>query len=274
MTPIFKSFLVRARLQARAGRPCHEWRADDTGVSPVHAVVFTLQCWFIAVLIVITGVISLPAQTLPTEPATVPATLPATLPVVSSTIGPAIIPATVPSTIPATAPATNPTTEPARVPIRPEILPTDYAVLTSRSIFMKGRVPTPVIISTDPFASAPTTAPARSREDSIVFNGVTEADGSIVAFLEDTSAGKVTIYRAGDAIALGKIVSITLDGLDYQAGDKTVHVLIGQTLSGGEALPVNSRPSTSGSPGGSTGGPMDILEKLRQKRLRELGQGR
>ena len=176
------------------------------------------------------------------------------------------MPATLPSTLPTTGPTTqSATTQPASRPsARRETLPSAYAVLTTRSIFMKGRVPERLeTITSDPFANS-TTQPARKGEDMIVFNGVTDVDGTLAAFIEDTGQGKVSIYRQGDSIAQGKIVGISLDALEYQRSDgQTVKVSIGQTLSGGEAQPLSER-STTPATGGSSD-TMSILERMRRQ---------
>ncbi len=186
-------------------------------------------------------------------------TLPTTVPVEM----PATLPATLPTTSPTTQASTQPTTRPIGRSSR-EILPPDYAVFTTRSIFMKGRVPTPVNITTDIFGPSTGTTQPRKSEDMIVFNGVTDVDGDVAAFIEDTSTGKVSTYKTGDSIAQGKILNITLDSLEYQGADgRSVRVLIGQTLTGGEAVPLSERAAPPGS--SSPGDPNSVLEKMKRK---------
>ncbi len=211
------------------------------------------------------------AQELPaTAPTTAAATATvATAPTVLSTTSVTTAPATAPATSAVVVSATLPATAPATTRAdRVDVFFRDFSVLTTRSIFMKTRV-TQAVTNPAGMAGATSQPATMRKEDAVVFNGVTEVDGEWVAFMEDTGAGKVSVVRTGDAIALGKIVEITLDGLQYQRADgQKLHIAIGQTLAGGEALPVSARPVNTGSTGG-TGGALDILERLRQKRLQQ-----
>jgi hypothetical protein len=113
-------------------------------------------------------------------------------------------------------------------------------------------------------------------EASLVFSGATLTEREIVALIEDTSAGKIKTVRVGDALASGKVGALTLITLAYDAGGKVTEVKIGQNLDGvAVTMPttqaVDSSSATS-SPGLS-GGANEMLEKLKQKRLRELGGG-
>ena len=151
----------------------------------------------------------------------------------------------------------------------------DYLVLTNRSIFKKG------MQTVDPFA--PTTPPSPPppsiytvQESALEFNGATRADENRAAFFENTSTHEVLTRHAGDFIARGKIVAITLDSIDYQVNGRTTTILLGQTLDGEDGPSMASAPSISMSstqPAGVFTGPQAaMLEQLRQKRLKELGQ--
>jgi hypothetical protein len=221
-----------------------------------------------------------------------PATLPATQPTTIATTEPSTMPATLPATLPSAAasvrtPASVPTTGPAG---RSKTLPKDYAVLTTRSIFMKGRVPTP--IPGGGVTAPPTTQISAGRpEHKIVFVGVTETDGTASAMFEDTGAGKIISCKRNDPIASGKVTEITLDTITYTADGKGSKILVGQTLDAGDGPPVSARativdngngPPTTGptaggsgvssSGGGSGASENDVLERLKAKRRQELGQ--
>jgi hypothetical protein len=151
----------------------------------------------------------------------------------------------------------------------------NYLVLTQRSIFKKGAQ------DVDPFAdtSAPVTPPPiihTVAESSLEFNGATRADNNRAAFFENTSTHEVLMRHAGDALARGKILNITLDSIDYLADGRTSTIMIGQTLDGSAGPGLASAPSLSLSstqPTANFTGPnADVLERLRQKRLKELGQ--
>ena len=175
----------------------------------------------------------------------------------------------------------------------------EFAVLNVRSIFYKGHfVPAPLNgpgagPSPTELTTQPTTAP--TPESEVVLDGVTHSDDQIVAFLENRSDQKVSLVHVGDAISHGHITDITLDELDYQSGDKLVHVKVGQNLDGVTASappttqplagsggppsspgggPTGAAPAPPGGPGGPPqsvpGVSNDLLERLRQRRLREL----
>jgi hypothetical protein len=238
--------------------------------------------------------------TLPTTEAVAtesPTTAPATTQL--ATTGPATLPTSAPTTLATTGPATGPTTGFARprfdardsrfsrsappapvarvVPI-PKPLPVDYAVLNSRSFFVHGRIIEPPTIDDngeDPTRGRPP-GPSRSRpEKNLLFNGSTRADGDWMALIEDTAAAKIIKVNVGDKLAQGTVSAITLTTLDYDAAGKTVRISLGQNLDGEAIAGSTTRPSEAGptsgpsAPGGS--GPLDILERMRQKRAAELG---
>jgi hypothetical protein len=193
-------------------------------------------------------------------------------------------PTTAPSTAPST--ASPPAVRPESAVSAPRAFPRDFDLLSQRNIFIKGRQTYSTGYeqrSFGPPASA-SVAVLSGPENSLIFNGVTLTESTAVAFIEDTSTNKVTIVKPGDLIARGKIISINLDSLDYQSeGGKTTRVMVGQNLAGGESTgggnPGGGDSSGTGAgastqPSDGGGGPTDdILERLRRKRLQELGGG-
>jgi hypothetical protein len=119
-------------------------------------------------------------------------------------------------------------------------------------------------------------------ESDIVLIGAVQRDGVGTATLEDRRAGKILLVRCGDKIARGTVSKITVDGLEYVVGDKTLTIGLGSNLEGGTSLakPVENgatAPASGGSENagstGSAGGDMgSILEQMKRKRLKELGQ--
>jgi len=184
-------------------------------------------------------------------------------------------PTTEPSAL-ATQPATLPTTQallPTTAPTtRPRFLPGDFAILDTRSIFLKGHV-SPATAAPAGNAS-PSAVTSNSPESSIVFSGVTASDGVLAAMFEDTTAGKIVLCKAGDAIARGKLTQITLDAVTYETPGRTTRVQVGQTLDAGEAPAVASRASitidSSGNPTTAPSSSNDVLERLRAKRRQEI----
>jgi hypothetical protein len=159
----------------------------------------------------------------------------------------------------------------------------EFAVLTSRSIFVHGFA-RPERSGPEQSGGPPALTREQIVEQSFVFNGATRVDNEAVALLEDTNAQKVLKVKVGQPIAAGKITNITLDKLEYTAArsGKAVSVAIGHNLEGGEALAGALRPTpfssavgattgpTSG-PAGTPSGAMGQREKLRLRRLQELG---
>ena len=221
----------------------------------------------------------------------VPATSPASLPAGGATISLTTTRSatTLPSTLAAagtrnqtTNPSTNATTSTAasqaslsvRSVAAAKVMPKDFALLVSRSVFVHGRMPD--IQNSGNSNGAAASVPPRP-ETALLFNGATNADGELVAFVEDTTAGKVLKLKVGDPVARGKVAGITLDSFDYDSAGRRQRIALGQNLDG-EAGTATSRPTTSASPSGSSGpltpggtGPMDMLERMRQKRAQELG---
>lgn len=166
----------------------------------------------------------------------------------------------------------------------PRTITKDYYILLTRSIFIKGRqtrYPAPGEESGyRHFTPATTTASTEpvnvyTPEANLVFNGSSDANGEWVAFIENIGLNTITKYHPGEAVGQGKIASMTLDSLDYAVGPRVTHVLIGQNLLGVETQTLTTQPvSATTNPSGlsaPSGGMDDVLERLRKKRLEELG---
>ncbi len=124
-------------------------------------------------------------------------------------------------------------------------------------------------------------------ERNIKLTGIVQQDGEYIAFLEDTRAQKTTRVRAGESVLSGRVKSIELDKIEYEAGDATTVVTIGERLdsstaavsAGGDtataAAPATETVTQEAAPSGSTAGlegAAAIMERLRQRRQKELGQ--
>ncbi|MGD1278175.1 MAG: hypothetical protein ABR964_13260 [Tepidisphaeraceae bacterium] len=151
-------------------------------------------------------------------------------------------------------PATQP--EPILIPT-PRPMSRQYQLPPDRTIFVKGR------LASDASGGTRPAGPARP-EETLVFSGVTETDYQMVAFVEDTAAGKISQLQVGDSIASGKITDITLDSLEYEADGKRTLVRVGQNLLGADALGLPSLATTQ-----SAGS--ELLDRLRRRRQQELG---
>ena len=170
-------------------------------------------------------------------------------------------------------------TPPTRSIAAAKVMPKEFAMLVSRSVFVHGRMPVdspPRERSND----GPPVIPMARPEKSLLFNGATNSDGQLIALIEDTAAGRILKLKVGDPVARGKVASITLDTFDYDSAGKVQRVMLGQNLDG-EASSATTRPTTvtatsgpSGEPAppGTGGGPLaDIMERMRLKRALEMG---
>jgi hypothetical protein len=195
-------------------------------------------------------------------------------------------------------PTSNYAADTAGMPnLTPKDYPKQYNAMLSRSIFIHGsqRVldtwhdPNRQEVSSGNDSRRPFN-PTPLAESVLVFNGASDVDGQLVAFIENTGMNQSSRYHVGDLVgqgAQGKIVKITLDSIDYQVGTKITHVMLGQNLYGQETQVLTTQPVSSGSTfSGSTGGtgpttgssstsggsPDSVLERLRRRRMQELGQ--
>lgn len=99
-------------------------------------------------------------------------------------------------------------------------LPGSYQVLLSRSIFAaNGR--------SDTGAAAPGGAAAGAA---LALKGVVQDDQEFTAFVEDAPAKRVLEVKVGDRLAHGRVVAITLHGLQYELAGRVMRVAIGQGL--------------------------------------------
>jgi len=155
----------------------------------------------------------------------------------------------------------------------------DYKVVVERNIFSRdrGRVR----------EGAPTASPqAPPRpERYIVLTGIVRQGKQLIAFLEDVRTGATTRARIGDALAQGRLTNITLDCVQYESNGETAEIGIGENLEGGASTPMISQeffeaagaagaaaaPTSEGEAAATTD-EAAILERLRQKRERELGK--
>jgi hypothetical protein len=154
--------------------------------------------------------------------------------------------------------STGPTTQGLR---RAFPLPTDLAILTQRSIFIKGYQR---VDDTMPLLPGTTLPVIAGTEQSLIFNGATDADGQFQAFLEDSASGQVAIVHVGQTIAEGIVSGISLHALSYAAHGRVVEVAIGHNLEGGVSPLSATRPIEVG-PTSAPAGMDDIIRRLKAK---------
>ncbi|MHC4712031.1 MAG: hypothetical protein ACYTAN_02005 [Planctomycetota bacterium] len=159
----------------------------------------------------------------------------------------------------------------------PEASPRErYKVIVERNIFLPER----------PRATArPAVAvPEYRPEGDLVLTGVIQEGEQHVAFLEHVHTRVTSRVRAGDAVARGRISEIALDHVEYEMGEHTGRVELGQRLD--SALPADPSAGTPETPTAEdTEGEGDaeapaipssdrsdkaVLERMLQRRQKEL----
>jgi len=149
-----------------------------------------------------------------------------------------------------------------------------YQTLTNNNIFVKDR--RPARSSSVPSGAASPRREGSSTERAMVLTGIVRHDGEYIAFVEDTRTRATTRVRIGEALGAGRVTAMTLDALDYEKDGAPVRVEVGKNFEGGvvAALPPSGSAggdTTSGAAGASAAGWDSLLERMRQRRLREMG---
>jgi hypothetical protein len=153
----------------------------------------------------------------------------------------------------------------------------EYRLLVERNVFRRDRGP-----RQEP-RRGPRTVPAPPRpERSIVLTGIAVQGDQRIAFLEDRRSGVTTRVEAGQKIASGAVTEVQGDRIKYEAGGTALEVQIGQNLEGGLGTGAPAASVTAAGEGAAEGAASetttpagaagDVLERLRQRRLRELGK--
>ncbi|MGD2174292.1 MAG: hypothetical protein PVJ27_02730 [Candidatus Brocadiaceae bacterium] len=145
----------------------------------------------------------------------------------------------------------------------------DYEVLVERNIFSRVRGPE----LTRPDQALRREAPPPERF--VFLRGIVRRDGEFIAVLEDMGSGRTMRVRPGDAVLDGRVAGVTLDGIIYVgAGEEEISVSVGTNLEkvSPEASATGLESATPAAPAGDSDGDeaQDVLERLRQRRLREL----
>lgn len=175
------------------------------------------------------------------------------------------------TTAPATAPGGTSTSAPR------EDFATQFGVVADRNIFVKSR--TPPVRRDDRQPTSRPERPPPSAEESLVLRGVViedEADGSTVlrAYFEDQRTRSLVRVTAGDALAKGHVVDVSIDAIAFENQGAVVWVRIGDNLLGERSNSASSSSTTSAttSPTDGTGDPAaplsDIERRMRERRQR------
>jgi hypothetical protein len=105
-------------------------------------------------------------------------------------------------------------------------------------------------------------------ERQIVLTGVLHQDAQYTAIFEDTRNGAITVVRENGVVLRGRVRNITLNSADYVTDGATVTVAVGNNLENGRMA--SSEPAASS--GGSTQVLSEVEQRMRQRRLQELGR--
>lgn len=172
---------------------------------------------------------------------------------------------------------------------KPQETLSDYSILWERNIFSQDRAP-----RREPTQRYTRPAPVYRPERDVVLRGVSQMDGRWVAFIENTRSGGTQRVRAGGQVARGRIKSVALDRIEYEAEGKIVEVAIGQTLEGSSSQPlvtyepyepgeegpeeaaVPGDTEVSAGPASPAGDPdeegLSLIERMRRRREQELSR--
>jgi hypothetical protein len=138
----------------------------------------------------------------------------------------------------------GPATQPADgvdAPVPMAVLPEEYSVLRDRNVFG-----TPKNHGGAQAASGP--------ESGFVLKGVVQAGGGFTAFIEELASKQVKQVVAGDAIVRGKIKTIDLETVEYEASGSSRKIEVGQDFNG--QTPPPPPPPPPAVPAGQPAGPV------------------
>lgn len=152
---------------------------------------------------------------------------------------------------PVPAPARHPTTRPMMSATQPDgpnapapmpQLPAEFGVLQSHNPFAHGKG-----------GPGGPGAPA-GPEAMFVLRGIAESGPQYTAFIEDTAGKRVMELAAGSPVATGKVKSVDIDSIEYEAMGATRRIQVGQNLAGQVVPPTpTSKPAAPQPPPGPPG---------------------
>lgn len=163
-----------------------------------------------------------------------------------------------------------------------------YAIVSERNIFSRTRRPRSTA-GIESVKQTPTVT--RTEQSYLVLRGVVREKGVFISFIEDSRTGEVKRVREGEVVGGGTLAAATLDYISYRLGDADTRVDIGRTLEG--EVPEASSPqynsgggfysdpssfdsqkttSTADQTVVSEGEAKDILQRLKERRKKELGE--
>ena len=151
----------------------------------------------------------------------------------------------------------------------------DYRILIERNIFSRDRGRA-AFEAEAPERTVPREEPAPERY--VLLRGVVRREGEFVALLEDMRSGELIHTRTGDQLVRGTVNEVRLDGIEYVFAGESRRVSVGENLERSDlptplSATVGQTGDTDTVPIPGAGGPAaDILERMRQRRERQLEQ--
>jgi len=156
-----------------------------------------------------------------------------------------------------------------------------YQIILQRNIFSRQRGP---IRQRRTERTRPTVT--RNPESYHILKGIVQEDGTFIAFIENTQNNTVFRLREGESVARGTVKNFTLDSIEYQLEDKTISVVLGRDLEGGQGtLSLNRLMELSATSSAPVSDPnaapeetvtseeeAEILRKLMEQRKQQLGR--
>lgn len=141
-----------------------------------------------------------------------------------------------------------------------------YSVIAECNIFLRQRSRSS---SGGNRGGSASTQPSDARSTKrIALLGVTVDGEERRAFFESSERSGILRLGVGDAVGDGKIVRIELDGVEFQVGQVTRRVGLGQDLSGGVFVPsAATSDNASGAPASEAG--LSLEERMKLRRQRE-----
>ncbi len=146
----------------------------------------------------------------------------------------------------------------------------DYQLILDRNIFSRDRTAGRTRYNTPfsrPYAMS---RPSSTKVDyALVLTGIVEQDGLKVAFIEDSRSGETFRMTAGAAFAGGVLKNVSLEGVEFGEGENVKKFAVGESITG--VSDTGFRPAATAS-GPSDSSANDILERMRLRRLQEMGK--
>ena len=104
----------------------------------------------------------------------------------------------------------------------------------------------------------------------MVLKGTLGRGSDYVAFVEDSRTNETQVFQAGNTVHGALIKAVGLDGLTVEMDGKSAHVDIGAYVGGAPPGEASSAPAAAEAT--PSGGGSDVAERMRQRRLKEMGQ--